>query len=392
MKPNKPRVLVLSHRNIVNLILARCLWFEFEDILAQIDAVEILMPRRTKDVRGFDRGYRIAAKVAQYLPIALNPGAAVTTVEGEYDLFFTVCTFPTDLLYVNTLKEWRRKCKTAVCWLDEMYLTDLPKVKYVRTILSDFDHVIVSCSQVIDVVQKLIAGKCVFAVPAVDALAFCPYPDPPERFIDVLSIGRRRETLHAELIKAAQENKLTYFYDTISSYGAKYGLTTSNPTQHRFLLSNLLKRSKCFVTFPGRFDELRTTGGEEVIGARYFEGAAAGALMIGHQPQNQLFREFIFWPNAVIELDSHSAPIEKVIRDIVAQPTCDAHRRDNIVYSLLHHDWAYRWEIVLGLAQLPALSGLLDRKRRLKELSTLVQGQAPDPRDSSRRDTSPIRS
>jgi hypothetical protein len=185
---------------------------------------------------------------------------------------------------------------------------------------------------------------------------------------------------------------LTYFYDTISSHGAKYGLTAFDYKQHRFLLSNLLKRSKCFVTFPGRFDELRTTGGEEVIGARYFEGAAAGALMIGHQPQNQLFREFIFWPNAVIELDSHSAPIEKVIRDIVAQPTCDAQRRDNIVHSLLHHDWAYRWEIVLGLAQLPALSGLLDRKRRLKELSTLVQGQAPDPRDSSRRDTSPIRS
>ena len=392
MEDNNPRVLMLSHRNIVNTILARCLWFEFEDIVAQIDTVDMLTPRRLKSVRSFDRRYRIAAKTAQYLPVALNPGVPVTTVENEYDLFFTVCAFPTDLLYVNALKGWRRRCKTAVCWLDEMYLSDLPKVKYFRSMISEFDHVIVSCSQVADVVQKLIGGKCVFAVPAVDAISFCPYPDPPERFIDVLSIGRRKETLHDQLIKATEENRLTYIYDTISSYGAKYGLTTNDSKQHRLLLSNLLKRSKCFVTFPGRFDEIYRTGGEEVIGARYFEGAAAGALMIGHQPRNELFRELVFWPNAVIDLDSNSAPIEKVIRDLTTEPACDAQRRDNIAYSLLHHDWANRWEIVLDLAQLPGLPGLLDRKRKLKELSQLVKSRATQSRDSTRCDASPARS
>jgi hypothetical protein len=391
MEHNNPRVLMLSHRNIVNTIFARCLWFEFEDVVTQIDAVEILTPRRSKRVRSFDRRYRIAAKTARYLPVALNPGVPVTTVENDYDLFFTVCAFPTDLLYVNALKGWRRRCKTAVCWIDEMYLSDLPKVKYFRSMISEFDHVVVSCNQVVDVIQKLIGGKCIFAAPAVDALAFCPYPDPPERFIDVLNIGRRDETLHAQLIKATKENKITYVYDTISSYGAKYGLTVSDSNQHRLLLSNLLKRSKCFVTFPGRFDEHHTTGGEEVIGARYAEGAAAGALMIGRQPRHDLFQKLFFWPNAVIDLNSDSIAIEEVIRDITTEPACTAQRHDNVAHALLHHDWAYRWEMVLNLAQLGGLPGFLDRKRRLRELSSLVKEGAAESRDSTQCTIPPAR-
>jgi hypothetical protein len=272
-----------------------------------------------------------------------------------------------------------------------MYLTDLPKVKYFRSIIAEFDHVLVSCNQVVDVIQKLISGKCVFAAPAVDALSFCPYPDPPERFIDVLNIGRRDETLHAQLIKATKENKITYVYDTISSYGAKYGLTATDANQHRLLHSNLLKRSKCFVTFPGRFDELQTTGGEEVIGARYAEGAAAGALMIGRQPRHDLFRKLFFWPNAVIDLNSDSIAIEEIIRDITTEPACTAQRRDNIVHALLHHDWVYRWEMVLNLAQLDGLPGLLDRKRRLRELTSLVKEGAAEPRDSTQGAAPPFR-
>jgi hypothetical protein len=373
MDKTKPRILMLSHRNIVNKILARCLWFEFEDIIREIDKVEMLAPGR---LRHFDRGYRRAARVGRRFPIALNPGVAGLSVDGEYDLFFTVCAFPTDLLYVNALKKWREKCKTAVCWIDEIFLNDMKYVKYFRKIISQFDHVIVSCNQVVGEIQKFIHGECVFLVTGVDAILFCPYPNPPGRFIDVLSIGRRSEEIHNQLIKAAEENRICYFYDTISYYGCKYGLTASDTRQHRLLLSNLAKRSKYFLVNPGKYDDPEATGGEEVIGARYFEGAASGTVMIGGKPGSEEFSRSFFWPDAVIDLPSSSDEIEKVINDISIRSQWENKiRQTNIVNSLLYHDWVYRWETVLKVAGLEPMPELLERKTRLENLARIAENE-----------------
>jgi len=55
--------------------------------------------------------------------------------------------------------------------------------------------------------KKLIQGESFYLPAGIDTIFFCPYPDPPERFIDVLSIGRRSDTTHQALLRMAQENK-----------------------------------------------------------------------------------------------------------------------------------------------------------------------------------------
>jgi hypothetical protein len=354
---------MLSHRNVANTILARCLCFEFEDVVRKIDNVNMLSPGRLSH---FDARYRLAARLASHFPIALNPGVQVVTVDREYELFFTACNFPTDLLYVNALKGWRKKCKTAVCWIDEIFVSTLGDVKYFNDIISQFDYVIVSCQQAVNVIERLVRGECRYVLPGIDAEEFCPIPGLP-RFIDVLSIGRRSERMHQELVSAAQADKIFYFHDTISYRGCKYGLITAEPKQHRGLLARLAKRSKYFVVNPGKFDEPKTVGQEEVIGPRFFEGAASGTVMIGRKPNNAVFDELFFWPDAVIDIPHESEQVMEILNDLNAQPKrLEKIRKNNMTNSLLNHDWLYRWEQVLELAGLDPMPEFFARRRALE--------------------------
>ena len=374
MAEDRARILMLTHRNIVNKILARCAWFEFEDIVNDIDSVDMLAPSRSS---GFDATYRRAARVGRRIPVALNPGIQVTTVEKEYELFFTLCVFPSDLLYVNQLKNWRSKCRVAVCWIDEMFPQDLKYYRWFNKIISKFDFIIFSCSNIIGVTQAAIDRPCHFLLPGVDALLFCPYPDPPERFIDVLSIGRRSQESHDALIRIARERRLFYYYDTISGNGCKYGLTASDMEQHRMLLANLVKRSKYFLVNPGKFDLPGDIGGEEIIGARYFEGAASGAIMIGGKPKNPEFDKSFPWPNPVLQLGSGPDAIEDLLDERLRSPERqEAMRINNVFHSLREHDWAYRWEAILKMTGLEVSPLLAERKRRLEALAKTVLGSA----------------
>jgi hypothetical protein len=76
----------------------------------------------------------------------------------------------------------------------------------------------------------------------------------------------------------------------------------------------------------------------------------------------------------VIHLPFGSDKIGSIIKELDRQPERQMSiRRANIIQSLLHHDWAYRWEAVLTMAGLDPLPGLLKRKERLKELAAVVE-------------------
>jgi hypothetical protein len=356
---------MFSHRNIVDNILARCILYEFEDIIRQIDTVKMLAPKPTKF---YKYGERIANRIAHEFPIALNPGIARIRVNEKYELFLTVCEFAKDLANIISLEGWRENCRTAVCYIDEMLLNEFMNIKCFTKLISDFDHVVVCCKQGVSLVQKSIRGKCLFLPPGVDALLFCPYPNPPERLIDVLSIGRRSDVTHKKLIDMVRENKIFYICDTTN------GDQALHPKEHRLLLANLAKRSKYFIVNPGKINVPGVTGKEDLIGARFFEGAASGSIMIGEFPRNQEFKESFYWPDPVIHLPFDSDDIDEVISKTNMQPDRqELMRRNNIIGCLANHDWLYRWEAILNMGGLDPLPQLLERKRRLRDLSNRVE-------------------
>jgi hypothetical protein len=48
-------------------------------------------------------------------------------------------------------------------------------------------------------------------------------------------------------------------------------------------------------------------------------------------------------------------------------------RRNNMIQSLLRHDWACRWEHILKIAGLQPMPELLERKQRLANLARMIE-------------------
>ncbi|MEO0587186.1 MAG: glycosyltransferase family 1 protein, partial [Planctomycetota bacterium] len=70
--------------------------------------------------------------------------------------------------------------------------------------------------------------------------------------------------------------------------------------QHRTLLAQTIQRCKFFIANRGFVNDLGAT--QQEIGARFYEGAAGGAVLIGDVPDTALFRETFDWPDAAISI------------------------------------------------------------------------------------------
>jgi Glycosyl transferases group 1 len=361
---DQPRVLVFSQRELAHGVLFRCPHWEFEDLICEMDAADVLAPEAGK---GFSLRTRIAKRFAWHSPIALNPGVKGRRIEKKYELLLAICGSPVDLLSLNAIEGWRTAARVSVCVIDEMWLTELDAYKYFLRLLENFDAVMLYYSQGVETISKAISRRCVFMPPGVDSIRFCPYPDYPDRVIDVLSIGRRSSRTHRALLEMSKKYDLFYLHDSVM------GNRAIDATEHRELLASMAKRSRYFVVNPASVDQYSLRGGQSEIGNRYFEGAAAGAVLIGECPQNEEFRRLFDWPDAVLRLPYDSEEVEPVIRALDANPGAqEMIRSANVANSLLRHDWAYRWESVLRTVGLEALPGLEERKARLRHLAAQV--------------------
>lgn len=358
-----PRVLIFSQRNIFGKALFRCAHYEFEDTICQVDSAEILAP----NVNPSNRRQQFARRVAYHAPVFLNPGIRPIELKGSYDMFLAVCGYPQDLLMVNAIRNLREACKTLVCLVDELWLRQFQELRHFFRLLSKFDVVLLYYSQSVKTLSERIGRKCVFLPPGVNCLAFCPYPQPPTRSVDVLSIGRRSKTTHQTLLRMAKKDGLFYLHDSVA------GGQCLDSKEHRALFANLAKRSRYFIVNPGLIDAPEERGNQMEIGNRYFEGAASGTIMIGERPDNEAFRELFNWPDSLIHLPYDSSKIDAIVRDLDNEPhRCQRIRQTNVIQALTRHDWAYRWEAVLNTVGLEALPSLKERKEQLSNLAKIV--------------------
>src|SRR5437899_2331362 len=152
-------------------------------------------------------------------------------------MFFTICGFPQDLIMVNVLGQLKDFAKTSVCMLDELWIKEIIHHRHFLRILAKFDVVMLYYSQTVKPLSERIERTCIYSPPGVDTLLFCPYPDRPERTVDVYSIGRRSEATHQKLLQMAGEGSLFYLHDSIG------GNQAINSKEHRALFANVAKRS-----------------------------------------------------------------------------------------------------------------------------------------------------
>ncbi len=368
-KEKEPRILVVSVRGF-RFQVANCTIYEFEDIICDLDRVKLYAPTQEFDLAR--RIYRLAkyATGSQNVASAIAPFPTEVVLDHEYDLLFVTCDNPWQLHLLESVKNWRDKCRHKACFIMETWKLNFNDWRLAHEPFKNFDHIFLGTANGVETYSEVTGLPCDYLAPAIDALQFCPYPNPPQRMIDVCCVGRRLEETHRALYQRSQcSDNFFYYYDTINNGKLEVG----NPREHRAKLVNLLQRSRYNIAVHARFNALSETGGAQEIGYRYFEGVGAGTLLLGLPPKGDMFPRYFDWEDAVIKVDLYEQDVLEVIQSLNAQPDkVERIRRRNVVNALLKHDWVYRWQHVLATFDLQPSQAVLQRVNRLQSLANSI--------------------
>jgi len=367
------RALILSMRGVADLV-GYCALYEFEDTVVELMGADLTTPAAQWDVELSRRIYKLTryATGSRRFAAAVTPRRSVP-LSRDYELFLAVFNHPHELFALNAIDAWRRRSRFAACYLCEAWEAQLPV--YLLELLEAFDHIFVGVNSSVDAVTRLCGRPVSYLPMGVDTLRFLP-PRNARRSIDVCGIGRRSERTHSALLEMARRNGLFYFYDTMQSrprgkLTQQLTFRVTDAREHRELFANILKRSRYFIANRAWADKPGLTRGVEEIAARFYEGAAAGAILLGEPPETADFQDQFGWADSVIKIPFHAPEISAVIRELDGDaPRRRRIRRDNVVNSLLRHDWVYRLGSVLQVADMPAPEPVV---RRLAQLSSLAE-------------------
>ena len=364
------RTLIISLRNINNYVYNSCL-YEFEDVIDRIDEIDLLNLPNANHVQKLKR------KVLQQAVVHLSPqfanlnpsGNKAIALEKEYDILFVIIDFPCNLLWLNLIKEWRKKCKICVCYVIEIWQEEIKLLKNNLKFLENFDYIFLGHSQIVDSLEKLIDRPCEYLPPAIDAIKFAPKSLDSHRSIDLCSMGRRSHITHKALLNLAEKQDFFYHYDPPRSADN----LTFNHQHHRTFNANILKHSRYFIANRAKINVEALVKNQAEIGYRFFEGAASGTVMLGTAPDNRAFKKYFDWENVVIPMQFDEPNIAAIIAELDRQPEYLATvRKNNIVNTLLRHDWSYRWQQILDRIGLLPNDKLFQRRTKLKELAASI--------------------
>lgn len=371
-------LLTFSMRRVADLV-AYCGNYEFEDVIAAVSGADRVEPTRL-DLTEFQRKIYKTLNLATSDPglaLRMTPKFGGMRLKTNYELFIAFFNNPYEVFALQSVPNWRECCRNAVCVINEVWEGQIPE--YLLKSLANFDRIYLS-SNPTESVARITGRPCHYLPLCADTVALSPFPESPTRSIDVLGIGRRSATTHAALLALARERGLFYYYDTIratSVVNAEKQLTFSviDTVEHRFKLASLLKRSRYFLANRARANEPDAAVADE-MSARFFEGAAAGTIMLGLPPSSGPYLSLFDWPDAVVEIPFDEPDIGSVMADLNADVDRSVRiRRTNMTQALLRHDCAHRLRVILDDAGLPSPPALLAREALLEQLADRVQNE-----------------
>jgi hypothetical protein len=368
-------VLLLSERRIADLV-AYCVAYEFEDVLAavtdahRIDVIgrqALEFSRRAYKLARFALGSpKLARQIAPY------PRSKIF-LNREFELFFPIFNHTHELYAVAALPNWRKSCRKAACFITESWSDRLPG--YLVELLSEFDHIFLASRHSVPHVARMTGRPCTYLPLAVDVLRFTP-TSVQQRPIRVCNVGRRSSVTHQALMAEAKRKKEFYYYDTVASSGDDWKHRTfrvDDASEHRHMLATLLKHSVYFIANRSYVNKPDFTAGRDEISARFYEGAAAGTVMIGEGPRIEEFNRQFDWPDALIHLPFDSPDIARILADLDRNPErlreC---RRRNVREAALRHDWLHRIQVVFETLGFRTTEAMETRAENLRKIATLA--------------------
>ncbi len=360
-----PSILMLSPRTLFREPY-RCAQTECEDVIAAVEDVHLVAPQpRT---RGQSELVRRANRIVTRLlhaEMLFHPAYERVKLEHDYDLFVMYVRDVDDLKLLDLVPGWRERCRRAVCICEEVWMDDFEHPRCFER-LKDFDLITTQFAATVEPLRAYARQPVLYLPAAVDTLRFFPGVPGPRRTIDVFGMGRRVESMHARLKEYAHEDGLTYLFDTLDPARVRDGLR-----EHREQFAELIKRSRYFIVNRAKVDLAHQGGRYDEVGHRSFEGAAGGAVLIGHTPRSASASALFDWPDAHLFVDLDSSAIIDLLRDLESDPDrVQRIRQDNVSNMLRRHDWSHRWLTLLQALDVPASSRLTRRIDLLSQLAT----------------------
>ena len=373
-------VLLLSERRIADLV-AYCVAYEFEDTFAAVTDAQRIDATDLSALEFSRRAYKLA-RLASGSPslarrLAPYPRSKVL-LERDFELFFPVFSHTYELYSLATIPNWRQRCRKAACYITEVWSDMLPG--YLLELLSAFDHVFLGSRHSVQDVARITGRPCTYLPLAVDVPRFAPASLDQPRPINVCNIGRRSPVTHQALLEEAERQRSFYYYDTVAASGADLKHRTfrvDSPHEHRRMLATILKHSRYYVANRSYVNRPEFTEGREEISARFYEGAAAGTVMIGEAPRVEEFKRQFDWPDAVIHVPFDSPDIGRILADLDGDPErLRAIRRNSAREAALRHDWLHRIQVVFDVLGLAPTDGMRARAQQLDQIASRFDRRA----------------
>ncbi|MEO0850511.1 MAG: hypothetical protein AAFY04_03765, partial [Pseudomonadota bacterium] len=242
---------------------------------------------------------------------SLSLGLVRPTLEQDFDLFFTAPALPRDLVELTSFRDWRRRSKVAICYLQELWVSEFDmQLPSIINILNEFDYVFIGLHHSAEPLADRLDVPVEYMPLSVDGEAWAPCGPRPlkDRVIDLCAIGTMDTLSHDTLYDWAEETGRFYSYTTtgVANYAVSHHM-------HRQYLADTLQRSKFFFTYMAKRG-FNQRAAQEEFGPRYFEGAAAGAILLGDAvTNNAAYRANIDWEDAVFEVPFSSADLPEII-------------------------------------------------------------------------------
>ena len=372
--PVQGKVLLLSQRRIADLV-AFCLSYEFEDTFAAVAGAQRIDVIDLPGLEFSRRAYKLARLVTGSPKLARRlapyPRSKVV-LERDFELFFPVFSHTHELYSLAAIPDWRQRCNKAACFITEVWSDLMPG--YLFELLSAFDHVFLGHRHCVQDVARITGRPCTYLPLAVDVPRFAPASLDQSRPIDVCNIGRRSPVTHQALLKEAERQQSFYYYDTVAASGADLKQRTfrvDSPHEHRGMPATILKHSCYYIANRSYVNQPEFTAGRDEISARFYEGAAAGTVMIGEAPRTEEFKRQFDWPDAVIHVPFDSPDIGCILADLNRNPErLRAVRRNNVREAALRHDWLHRILVVFDALGLASTEEMRARGQQLDRIAS----------------------
>jgi len=367
------RTAVFTMRRSERLV-SRCAGYEFEDqIVEELEPGAVLI--EPPEVASRDLALR-ARRWLQRRDLPSGPLAGAgqpLPVEQDLDLLFFMPAAPYDLLALDGYRDWRQRTGYAVCFLQELWISEMDhQLRDLRRILNQFDHVVSGFYHTAEALSERLDTRVDYMPHSVDAELFNPFNGArlKPRSIDACAVGGMDTGAHDALWSWAERTGHHYSFTTTG--GAPLSVS---PKVHHHYLSQTLQRSKYFFTFLAKRWATGQRNAQEEFGSRYFEGAAAGAVQLGDiVSSNPGFVASLDWDGAVVAADYFSTDLPELITHLESNGQwIETVRRANVANCLTRHDHLHRWAGMLEAAGLTETPGVVARRSRLQEQANALR-------------------